>query len=295
MADKLLTSKKQGWAEKFKPNVIKGTNLNYNMAVRARYQANLLKMVNQMTSQTKRDLEKLFKHDAAKVYFEGSAIVMDAADMSSQARILMNDLQRRFEQLFGRKAKPTAEKMVDESDKASASAVNGSLKKMSGGLNLKTKFNTPDMTTIMKAHISDNVELIRSIPQKYFLEIKGAVYRSITSGNGLADLVPAIQKYDGMTRRRAETIAADQTRKVYSNLNFERMAKVGVKKFEWIHSGGGQHARPIHVALDGEIFSMDNLPVIDEDGTTGIPGQLINCRCTMSPVIEFDEVDHRNE
>jgi len=38
-----------------------------------------------------------------------------------------------------------------------------------------------------------------------------------------------------------------------------------------------------------EIFSFDDLPVIDRrSGERGIPGQAINCRCRMAPVIEFD-------
>jgi uncharacterized protein with gpF-like domain len=44
--------------------------------------------------------------------------------------------------------------------------------------------------------------------------------------------------------------------------------------------------------MDGKIFSFDDLPIIDrKTGERGIPGQAINCRCTMTPVYEFDSED----
>jgi len=67
------------------------------------------------------------------------------------------------------------------------------------------------------------------------------------------------------------------------------MEKVGVKKFKWLHSGGGQKPRKDHIEMNGNIYSFDDLPVIDKrTGERGIPGQAINCRCRMAPVIEFD-------
>lgn len=285
----LLTKKKTAWANQFKPNVIRGTNLNYNAAVTARYEARMMALVNQMAEQTVREIKKLFSTSTAEKHFEREMTAQDA-DISSQARILVNDITRRFQQLFNKKSKGLAEQMVSETDKASASAVQGSLKQMSGGLTIKASAITEPMKTIMKATIAENVKLIRSIPERYFIDVQGAVMRSITTGNGLQDLVPELQKFKGVTQRRARTIARDQTHKAYSNLNFERMANAGVKKFEWIHSNAGLEPRQLHQELDGKVFRMDDLPVIDaRTGERGIPGQLINCRCIMRPVIEFDE------
>lgn len=292
---KVLTVKKEKWVKQFKPGVIRGGALNYNAAVMARYEARLGALVKQMTSQTRRELEKLFKGDPARAEFgsqypvgSGSVPTQDSGNTSSQSRIVVNQLKKKFQQLFNRKAKGLAEQMIRENDRASASAVHASLKQLSGGLSLKTKFITQPMETVMKAHVAENVSLIKSIPQQYFVQIEGSVMRSITTGNGLEELIPNIMKYYGMTKRRARLIATDQTRKVYSNLNFERMDKIGVQKFEWMHSGGGKEPRPLHEDMSGNIYSMNNLPVIDDKtGERGIPGQLINCRCVALPVIEF--------
>jgi SPP1 gp7 family putative phage head morphogenesis protein len=134
------------------------------------------------------------------------------------------------------------------------------------------------------------VSLIKSIPEEYFAKVAGAVARSISSGNGLQDLTAFFAEQDGVEARRAKNIAIDQTHKAYNGLNAERMKRQGVGKYEWVHSGGGLHPRPLHQSYHGRIFSFDKPPVIDErTGARGIPGQAINCRCTMVPVIEFED------
>lgn len=294
---RLLTIDKAREVKAKKPDALRGSPVHMNYAVTARYEAKLNALVQQMASQTRRELERLFKGDPARAEYGqqktiGSATIPTAdADVSSQARIKVNQLKQNFQQLFNRKARGLAEQMLNDCDKASASAVHQSLKELSGGLSLKTKFVTQPMQTVLKAHLAENVSLIKSIPQKYFLQIEGSVMRSITTGNGLQDLVPAIKKYNGMTLNRARLIAQDQTRKIYSNLNFERYDKIGIKEFEWVHSAGSNEPRPLHVDLDGQIFSLDNLPVIDDDGTRGIPGQLINCKCISKPVVRFKGED----
>jgi uncharacterized protein with gpF-like domain len=96
-----------------------------------------------------------------------------------------------------------------------------------------------------------------------------------------------------MTHRRARNIALDQTRKAYNSIGKLKMQRLGVKQFQWIHSGGGQFPRESHVKISGQIFSFENvekeqaaLGVPEAD--RGIPGYPVNCRCVMKPVIVFD-------
>jgi SPP1 gp7 family putative phage head morphogenesis protein len=180
--------------------------------------------------------------------------------------------------------------MLNNALKSSQTNLKTSLKQLSGGLALNTGVIPKGMEEVGQAIINENVSLIKSIPSEYFDKISGAVMRSITSGNGLADLEPEIKKYSGQSDRRVSLLALDQTRKAYNTINKQRMQSVGVKKFEWIHSGGGQHPRISHMKLDGRVFSFDDLPLKGEEGFVNgqFPGQAINCRCTMVPVIEFE-------
>jgi SPP1 gp7 family putative phage head morphogenesis protein len=214
---------------------------------------------------------------------------MDAS-VSSQARILMDKLTDKFTKLFDDKSEAVVNKMLKANSTASAASLQSSLKKLSGGVTLKTNNISGQLKEILKASVNENVELIKSVGADYLSNVKKQVMRSITTGNGLADLVPALKRYKGITERHAKNMALDQTRKVYNSMNRSRMESANIKQFKWLHSGGGQHPRPDHVAMNGNIYSFDNLPVIvPKTGERGIPGQAINCKCTMTPVFTLGE------
>lgn len=297
MPRKLLTNKKSQWAANRKNVALRGLRLNYNASLQQKYVNALKQLVKQMTEETKKELKKLFHGDVSQSYFQNQRkMEVQDASISSKAKKLMNKLISKFQQLFNDKALPLAEKMMKQSIVISKSNLHSSLKQLSGGLSLKTSVVPKGMEDVSKALIAENVSLIKSIPQQYFKDITGAVMRSITTGNGLKDLVPEIQKYEGQTKRRAENLALDQTRKAYNSINKQKMQGIGVKQFEWIHSGGGQKPRESHLKMDGHIFDFENLEaqqaamgVPKED--RGIPGQPINCRCTMLPVIKLNDGD----
>lgn len=282
-----LTKKREAYAAtRGAAPMFKGKPLQYPAAVASRYVSDLSALVAQMTAQTNRELTQLFKSRAARTYYAEDA--KPGGNIASQARILVNSLEARFNALFSRKAKDIAERMVAGVEASSKTALHGSMQKLTGGLSLKTSQLTPALEVVYKATVSANVSLIKTIAGRYLEDVQGAVMRSITTGNGLQDLQPALEQYEGQTHRRAQLIALDQTRKAYNGINQGRMQALGVKSFMWHHSGGGAHPREDHIAMDGNVYRFDDLPVIDEKtGETGIPGQAINCRCTMSPVFDF--------
>ena len=264
--------------------VIRGKPLNPNAAIEMGYYAALAKLVRDMSNGVKADLEAFFKEPHAEEYFATDASV------SAQAKLLMNALLKRFQTIFDLAARPLASTMVHAENKTSASGVHASLQEISKGLSFKTTVISGDIKEVLNASIQENVGLIKSISSEYLTQVQGAVMRSITTGNGLADLQPFLEQQEGITLRRARIIARDQTRKAYSNLNFARMDKAGITKYEWLHSAGGQKPRKLHQRMSGKIYSIDNPPVIDEKtGQRGKPGDLINCRCRALPVIEFEE------
>lgn len=280
----LLTKRRQA---KSKPGAtLKGSKLRYNAAIQQRYMTKLDCLIGLMVEETHKAIASLFDSDTAHNYFDYA----EDASVSSQARIVTNKLNKRFADLFALRAKPLAESMVNQTDKDSSKTLHTSLKELSGGLSLRTSIIDNPLRNVITASVAENVALIKSIPSQYMLDVQGAVMRSITTGNGLQDLIPQLDKYADETKNRAKNIALDQTRKVYNNMNRDRMKALGVKRYEWIHSGGSVHPRPLHQEYNGRIFSFDKPPIIDErTGERGIPGQAINCRCTMRPVIEISE------
>ncbi len=288
-----LTKQKRKWVNN-RNVTLRGHDLNYNVSQQEKYEFALRKLIKEMTSEVKEKLVRLFHKELADEYFEQQyeASAMDAS-LASQARILMNALTAKFNQLFSFKSRTLAERMVNGAAAVSKSSLHTSLKKLSGGLSLKTGVVPKGMEEVAKASIAENVSLIQSIPERYFKDVTGSVMRSITTGNGLADLIPDIKKYEGQTIRRAKNLALDQTRKAYNSINKQRMQAIGVKQFEWIHSGGGQVPRESHLKISGHIFDFENLEAQQAElgvpkKDQGIPGYPVNCRCTMLPVINFE-------
>lgn len=280
----LLTKRRQTWASKRgTAPTFKGRKLAYPAGVADRYKTRLARMVADMVSECERELTALMKSEAAAGHFAQDASI------GSQARVLTNKLRAKFQAIFDRRARELAEQMVNGADAASTAALHSSLKAMSGGLSLKTSQIPASMKEALKAAVVENVSLIKTIASDYLGNVQRSVMRSITSG-GLESLIPELQKQGDYAHRKAELVALDQTRKVFNTSNASRMKAMGVKKFEWIHSGGGSHPRQQHEDWDGQIFSFDNLPVDDAFGPV-IPGQAINCRCTMVPVLEFEGDD----
>lgn len=273
------------------PPVFKGTPLRNNAGVESRYVEALQALVAQMTAQVKREVIRLFKSEAGSAHF-----AQDAPNIGPQARILVNSLSARFNALFAKRAPQLAGQMVEGAQAASKTALHGSLSKMTGGVSLKTSLMTPQLKNIYAAQVAQNVGLIKTIAAEYLRDVEGSVMRSITTGRGLQDLVPDLEKYEGYTHRKAKNVALDQTRKTYNAINQGRMTAIGVKRFMWIHSGGGAEPRPLHESYDGQIFRFDEPPIIEEKtGERGIPGQAINCRCTMAPVFDFSDTQENAE
>lgn len=285
MAKPLLTARRARWASQRRGRTtFTGKRLAYNAGVQKRFVVQLKNLVRRMGDKTQREIIKLFKSETATQFFTQDA------NISSQARILVNSLKNEFESLFNSVAPEIANNLVDASERTSSANLGKSLKEMSGGLTIKTNFGTGELKTITKASVHESTSLIKTIAKEYMGKVEQAVMRSITTGDGLKTLQPALEKYYGQSERKAKNVALDQTRKVYNQINAKRMQKVGLNKFIWLHSGGGQHPREEHEEMDGNIYDLDDPPVIDSrTGETGLPGQLPNCGCTMQPYYELDE------
>lgn len=267
-----------------------GKPLTVNIAAQARYEAALHRQIDVMAAEVQKAVRLVFEANAPHL-LPGSA-AMDAS-ISAQARILMNAMAGKFRVAWAQIAPGLAAKMTNDVDRATKAGLHASLKEASGGLSLKTSVVNGTTAQVMQSSIAANVALIKSIPDQYFTAIQGEVFRSIQSGHGTSDVLAHIEKTATVTKRRASLIARDQTSKATTALNKARLIALGVKKFRWLHSAGGNEPRPLHIdVLNRRTFSFDDPPIIDEHtGERGLPGQLINCRCRMIPVIDFGASD----
>ena len=197
---------------------------------------------------------------------------------------LLAATRRGAESFFLTNAAKLAERWLGRVDKTSELAVRRAVQQL--GISTKEVFKEGGKTSAVFAErVKDAVALIKTIPAQHFDEIEVMVQESIKNGSGVGDLVEGLQERYKVTESRAKFIAYDQTQKAFQELNRAEMKEIGIPKWQWIHSHGSAHPRPIHQALDGQVFEWENPPIIDDKGTRGFPGQLPRCGCTQRPVL----------
>lgn len=264
----------------------RGKPLHYNISDQLQYAGELRRLVEKMRNETEREIKKFFGTPVAEKYFIADAGIADSAQS------MINKLKSKFFKIFSEKAFEFTEKMAEKTVRSSAIALESSFEKLVESRAINMNFIPKELKQGIKSVINENVSLITGISEEYFKNITSAVMTSITTGGGVDSLIKNLKRKYELTDTKARNIAFDQTRKAYNAINKQRMTAVGYDEFEWLHSGGGMHPRKSHLAMNGKIYSFDKLPVINQEQVDkgyeapvhGIPGQAINCGCTMIPV-----------
>jgi SPP1 gp7 family putative phage head morphogenesis protein len=158
------------------------------------------------------------------------------------------------------------------------------LKRILRDAGFSVRFNmTREMNDAYQAVIGENVGLIKSIAAEHLKNVETITMQSVARGRDLGYLSKQLQETYGVTKRRAALIARDQNNKATSTMQAARQRALGITEGTWHHSGGGKHPRPDHVAAEGKTFDLAK--GLEVSGQYILPGELINCRCTWSPVI----------
>lgn len=217
------------------------------------------------------------------------------ASISNAAAGLLRRLRRQWQGIFDEMTEDATKWMVERVTKSAGTAVRRSLDEIGEGVSLNLNMQSAAVKETIKAGSYEAANLIKRVPGKYLDDIGDEVMRSISAGRGLRDLRPALESYGVKVRNWAKNVALDQTRKVYNNTAREGFKSAGIRKVEWVHSGGSNDPREYHMlnapaGLNGLIFDIDNPPIIDKrTGERGFPGQLPYCRCTLRPVVTFED------
>ena len=122
---------------------------------------------------------------------------------------------------------------------------------------------------------------VPSIPAEHFQRLEALVQSSVDSGLRVEELRKELATLDGVSTRRAEVIARDQTGKYNGKMTEIRHEAIGVKAYFWRTTGDGR-VRDEHKDYDGKRFLYSRPP---KGGAPGIP---VQCRCWADP--DFDAV-----
>lgn len=149
---------------------------------------------------------------------------------------------------------------------------------------------------IMQAVVSENLALIKSIPEHILKDMQITLSQSIISGNQ-KELIKNLKRIKGVSKDRAVFIARDQIHKAVESFKQVQNVALGIEYYEWltadderVSSGIGGHAQNNH-----RIFKYgSNEAIISHSNKRGYyygkPGDRPNCRCiAVGVILDTDE------
>ena len=252
-----------------------------------------------------------------RVYFNKTGETLTPSDREELAR-----LRVRFTNLFGEEARPMATAFFNKNITYTKSSFRAATKPIVEAaeedlrerkrkamakqtrfqIKLNAKTDKLELSQFEDA-IEDNVNLIKTIPSKYFDKIGKAVELRTVGKMSRGALVKRIRELGGVTQRRAELIADDQTAKFTQRMMLARCRNAGIKRVMWLHSSISMHPRDVHRrkwdghtgkfnrkpnGFNGYIFDIDKPPYDPVAKQYVYPAQLPNCKCYLTPVLLVD-------
>lgn len=219
------------------------------------------------------------------LYLHGAELGMDAAKKRPSIDLLRRALNK-WGDIWTQRLEDLSTKLANEFANKSRVYTDRALKQAFSEAGLTVKFQpTKGMLEGYAAVVSENVQLIKSIPQKYLTDVQSVVWTNVMKGGDLKAMAEGIEHTYGVTKRRAAFIARDQNNKAKAVFERERDAELGVTEFIWVHSHAGKEPRPTHVRANGKKYSLAKGMYDSDEGKYVFPGELINCRCTQRAIL----------
>lgn len=248
-----------------------------------KYLPELKKVLNEGTAyntDSKKDNEK--KRKSARYSVLDNTIV--------RLNILLNSMQKELDSAFGLyDLKRQLTKIANLDHKLTIAEWKKEVSKTLGINLLDDYYSGQYYQEMIEKWISENVDLIKTVPKKSLTNIKEQIYEDYMNGRTTTNIIKDLQRQYGMDKRHAQLIARDQTAKLNSQITQSQQRDAGVSKYKW-STAGDARVRDSHSDLDGEIFSWDDPPETD-NGRRCHPGEDYQCRCCAIPVFDIDELD----
>jgi SPP1 gp7 family putative phage head morphogenesis protein len=162
----------------------------------------------------------------------------------------------------------------------------------------------PGLAKVIETSRAANVKLITNATNDFLDQVQQTLAEN--EGQTAETIRDALQDRVGVSKSRGMVIAQDQSTKLSGSLNEHRQRAAGVLKFRWSTSqdervrksvewsaSDGREGQEAHAELDGEVFSWDDPPTLDDEVST--PGSPILCRCVAVPLLDDDDEEEESE
>lgn len=145
---------------------------------------------------------------------------------------------------------------------------------------------TMEARNIIASEWGYNLDLyIKSWMDENIRKLRKDIEQNVFEGRRAESMVKHIQKNYGVSRRKAEFLARQETSLLMSKFREERYKDLGVSKYRWSTSKD-ERVRDDHKVLNGKMFAWDSPPVVDRrTGRRAHAGEDFGCRCLAIPVL----------
>lgn len=238
------------------------------------YRRKLQDLLHEMQEDVKKELTAYLKKNTAQ-----------DSDNDTWAQI-MKWLRKKWYKRYDEKSREFAKWITDKTRKRTSAQVMRKLKQM--GMTLKPHYSKQDKEMIREI-TSNNVALIKSIPQQYLYTVQQAVNNAFITGFDMQSVTETIEEIltpvDEKSNNRAALLARDQINKTTQQFAIFEAKSVGATKGRWIHVPGKYSSRITHIKMNGKVFNLDD-GLYDSDVHRNVkPGELVYCNCQFSVLI----------
>lgn len=143
---------------------------------------------------------------------------------------------------------------------------------------------------INEALIQERVNMIKGMSNNMYDKVKKDLSDGVKAGRSLTEISDNIRDTYNVTSGRAKVIARTESASLINSTTHDTYAKEGVREMEWITTMDGNE-RATHAEADGQIrgigesFNVGGAQLRFPGDPGGPPEEVINCRCSLAPVI----------
>lgn len=242
-------------------------------AIRDQYTQGLTQLIEEMFNSVEFWLGARYKARADEIIAEDAS---PSRDLEKELRDLFRHWERKFNDYSTQRAKWFARR----ANTNTTNQLKGALK--DAGLTVKFR-NSRRVNNMLQSIIAENAGLIRNIPQQFRNGINTAVMQGVRNGRDMGYISDQMRYQYHMSKKRAITIARDQTNKATEAISRARCEDIGIEYGIWMHRSGSKVPRSTHVKMNGKRFKLSE-GLFDDDPRVNRmvkPAELVNCHCTF--------------
>lgn len=142
---------------------------------------------------------------------------------------------------------------------------------------------------IAKEYTQNMDKFIKDFTKKMIPELREKIQDNIFAGGRTDKLAKIIEAEYGVTKRKAQFLAEQETSLLVSKYRQARYTDAGSRRYVWSTSKD-RRVRDDHKDLDGKIFYWSSPPITNRTtGARNHPGEDFGCRCVARPIVALEE------